>query len=118
MSTINVDVYIAAQPAPVQPLLRQIRKVVRQAVPEAEEVIGYGIPSYRLNGRYLLHFGGSKNHIGLYATPDGHAEFESELAKYKRGKGSVQLPLDQPMPLDLIRRIAEFRVEQLSKGVK
>jgi uncharacterized protein YdhG (YjbR/CyaY superfamily) len=111
----EVDAYIAAQPAEVRPLLESIRDVIRGEVPEADEVMGYGIPSYKLDGKYLIHFGAAKRHIGLYATPDGHAEFEAELSKYKRGKGSVQLPLDQPLPLDLIKRITRYRVETIRK---
>jgi len=109
----EVDDYIAAQPAEIRALLESVRKVIRRAAPEAEELIGYGIPSYKLGGTYLLHFAGAKRHIGLYATPDGQAEFEAELSTYKRGKGSVQFPLDQPLPLDLIERITHFRVESI-----
>lgn len=111
----EVDEYIASYDTSIQELLRQMRRTVLDAVPDADEVIGYGIPSYKLNGKYVLHFGGSKDHIGLYATPDGHAKFESELALFKRGKGSVRFPLDQPLPLDLVRRIAEYRAEEIRK---
>lgn len=111
----TVGEYIDAQAEAVKPLLTSVRETVKQAVPDAEETIGYGIPSYKLGGKYLLHFGAAKDHIGLYATPDGHARFEPKLSKYKRGKGSVQFPMDKPLPLDLVRRIAIYRAEQLRK---
>lgn len=114
----SVDAYIAAFPADVQAVLQQVRAAVRKAAPEAEEGIVYGMPAYRLNGP-LVYFGAFKGHIGFYATPTGHEAFGQELAGYKQGKGSVQFPLDQPMPLDLITRIVKFRVgENLQKAGK
>ncbi len=110
-----IDTYISNYDEVTQNLLKEVRRTILEVTPDAEEVIGYGIPSYRLGGKYMLHFGAAKDHIGLYATPDGHAEFESELSRYKRGKGSVQFPLDEPLPLELISRIANFRAEQLRK---
>lgn len=111
----TVDAYIAAFPADVQAVLQQVRDTIRKAAPDAEEGIAYGMPAYRLNGP-LVYFGGFKGHIGFYATPTGHEAFGQELAAYKQGKGSVQFPLDQPMPLDLITRIVKFRVgENLGK---
>ena len=92
-----------------------MRTAIHEAVPEATEAISYGLPTFRINGKNMVHFGAGKHHIGFYATPDGHAEFEPELSKYKRGKGSVQFPLDQPLPLDLVKRIAQYRAEQLRK---
>lgn len=77
------------------------------------------MPAYKLNGRPLVYFAGCKSHIGFYATPSGHIAFAKELSKYKQGKGSVQFPIDQPMPLELIAQIVEFRViENLEKGKK
>ncbi len=113
--TNAVDIYIEGYDAPTQKLLKQVRQAILDTAPDAEEMIGYGIPSYRLSGKYMLHFGAAKDHIGLYATPDGHAQFEKELAHYKRGKGSVQFPLDGPLPIDLISRIARYRADQLRK---
>lgn len=109
----SVDDYNAAFPSEVRKRLDDIVDVIRQAAPEAEETLGYGIPSFKVNGKYVVHYGGFKRHVGFYATPDGHAKFDSELSKYPRGKGSVQFPLDQPLPLDLIRRITEYRVKQV-----
>jgi uncharacterized protein YdhG (YjbR/CyaY superfamily) len=106
----TIDEYIAGFPDDIQLILNQVRSIVKRAAPEAEESICYGMPAYKLYGRPLVYFAGFKNHIGFYATPTGHAEFAKELSKYKQGKGSVQFPVDQPMPLDLISLIVEFRV--------
>lgn len=116
MSAKDIDQFIKDSPVETQPLLQQVRQAIHEAVPEATEVISYGIPTFQLGGKNMVHFGPAKHHIGFYATPDGHAEFEDELNKYKRGKGSVQFPLDQPMPLDLIRRMSLFRANLLRKG--
>lgn len=107
----NIDEYIAAFPEDVQQYLQQIRATIQAAAPKAKEKISYAMPAFELNGN-LVYFAAYKNHIGFYATPTGHEEFKSELSAYKEGKGSVQFPLDQPMPLDLIRRITAFRVQQ------
>jgi uncharacterized protein YdhG (YjbR/CyaY superfamily) len=112
----TIDEYVAAQPASIKEQLQTIRDTVHAAAPQATEAISYAMPTFRVNGKNMLHFAAFSRHIGFYATPDGHAEFEQELSKYRRGKGSVQFPIDEPLPLDLIRRIAEFRATQLSKG--
>jgi uncharacterized protein YdhG (YjbR/CyaY superfamily) len=115
----DIDGYIRTFPENIQLLLRQIRKTIKQAAPAAEESIGYGMPAFKTNGKPLVYFAAFKNHIGFYATPTGHKEFEKELSKYKQGKGSVQFPLDKPLPLELISRITEFRVqENLAKSKK
>ena len=107
----TIDEYIAQQPANVQPLLQEIRAVIRQAAPEATEKISYQMPTFYLNGN-LVHFAAYKHHIGFYPTPSGAEQFEQELSGYKRAKGSVQFPLDQPMPYDLIRRMVQFRAAE------
>ena len=107
------EAYIRTFPADVQTVLETVRQTIRAAAPDAVETIAYGLPAYKLGGKPLVYFGGFKNHIGLYATPTGHVAFADELSKYKQGKGSVQFPLDKPMPLDLITRIVQFRVNQL-----
>ena len=112
----DVEDFIRKQEPEVRNRLERIRQAVRQAIPEATEGISYGIPTFQINGKNMLHYGPGKTHVGVYATPDGHAEFESELNKYKRGKGSVQFPLDLPLPIELILRMAEFRAQQLKKG--
>ena len=116
-SPTTINEYIAGFPEDTQGILNQVRATIRRAAPDAVESIGYGMPAYKLNGRPLVYFAGFKNHIGFYATPTGHSEFAKELSKYKQGKGSVQFPIDQPMPLELIAQIVEFRViENLGKG--
>jgi uncharacterized protein YdhG (YjbR/CyaY superfamily) len=113
----NIDEYINSFSEEIQVLLNQIRETIRQAAPEAVESIGYGMPAFKTNGKPLVYFAAFKNHIGFYATPTGHLEFADELSKYRQGKGSVQFPIDKPMPLDLIARITRFRVtENLSKS--
>jgi uncharacterized protein YdhG (YjbR/CyaY superfamily) len=115
----DIDGYIGTFPENVQVLLKQIRKTINQAAPKALESINYGMPAFKTNGKPLVYFAAFKNHIGFYATPTGHKEFEKELSKYKQGKGSVQFPIDKPLPLDLIYRITEFRVrENLERSKK
>lgn len=113
----NIDEYIATCPDHVRPVLEQVRQTIQGAAPNATEAIRYGIPTFVLNGN-LVHFAAFKNHIGFYATPTGHAAFQAELARFKQGKGSVQFPLNQPMPLELIGRIVQFRVEEQSSKNK
>lgn len=114
----NVDEYLAGFPAEVREAMQQVRAAIKTAAPEAEETIAYAMPAYRLNGP-LVYFAGYKNHVGFYATPTGHEAFGEELSRYRQGKGSVQFPLDEPMPLDLIARIVKFRVaENLAKPKK
>ena len=109
---MTVDDYIKLFPANVQIILERLRALIKEKAPEANESIAYQMPAYKTNGRPLVYFAGFKNHIGFYATPSGHSEFAAELSKYKQGKGSVQFPLDQPIPYDLIGLIVEFRVEE------
>ncbi len=109
----SFDAYIGDFPLPVQKILKSIRQTIKKVAPAAQESISYGMPAYKHNGKPMIYFAGYENHIGLYATPSGHATFKKELSNYKQGKGSVQLPLAQPVPLDLIRDIAKFRYEQL-----
>ena len=107
----TIDEYIAGFPPEIQQLLEQIRTTIRAAAPDAEETISYQMPTFRLQGN-LVHFAAFKNHIGFYPTPTGIEEFKEELSAYKGSKGAVQFPLDKPMPLDLIRRIVLFRVQE------
>jgi uncharacterized protein YdhG (YjbR/CyaY superfamily) len=111
----KVDLYIKQFPSDVQEILKKIRKLVKENAPNAEELISYGIPGYRTNKKPLVYFAAYKNHIGFYATPQGHSEFKDELAHYKQGKGSVQFPLDQPMPYELMERIVKFKVKKNSQ---
>jgi uncharacterized protein YdhG (YjbR/CyaY superfamily) len=111
----STDEYISSFPKATQFLLQEVRKTIKSAAPEANESISYGMPAYKLNGKALVYFAGYKNHIGFYATPTGHAEFTEELAKYKQGKGSVQFPINEPIPLDLITKIVKFRISEVLK---
>jgi len=113
----DINTYIADFPEDVQAILQQVRATIHKAAPEATEDIKYAIPTFVLNGN-LVHFAAFKSHIGFYPTPTGIEEFEKELSVYKQGKGSVQFPLDQPMPLDLITRIVKYRVKQNAEKKK
>ncbi len=112
----TIEAYIQTFPTDVQQVLQTIRRTIRGVAPDAVESIAYGLPAYKLAGKPLVYFGGYKNHIGLYATPTGHSAFADELSKYKQGKGSVQFPLSEPIPLDLIERIVQFRVGEIKRG--
>lgn len=94
--------------------LEELRKLVSKLAPEATEAIAYGIPTFKLNGKNLVHFGGYKTHIGFYPTLMGLMEFEKELQPYLAGKGTAQFPLNQPLPLELVTKIVKFRAEQSS----
>lgn len=108
----SIDAYIAAFPPAVQERLQAVRALIRATAPAATETISYAMPTFDLNGHHLIHFAAFKQHIGIYPTPSGIDAFKEELQAYKNAKGSVQFPLDQPLPADLIRRIVEFRVQE------
>lgn len=113
MKTVNsVDEYIKTFPNDVQILLEKVRATIKEQAPDAIEGISYGMPAYKLNGKPLVYFAAFKNHIGFYATPTGHAKFTAELSHYKQGKGSVQFPIKQAIPFDLIKKIVVFRVNE------
>lgn len=107
----NIDEYIAAFPSEVQKKLQKIRATIRKAAPDAEEAIKYQIPTFVLHGN-LVHFAAFEKHIGFYPTPSGILQFRDELAAYKSARGSVQFPLDAPVPYTLITRIVKFRVKE------
>lgn len=107
----TIDEYIAMFAEDVQAVLQEIRATIKAAAPDAVEKISYQMPTFAQNGN-LVHFGAFKHHIGFYPVPTGIEAFEAELAVYKQGKGSVQFPLNQLMPLDLISRIVQFRVQE------
>ena len=115
MAYKDIDGYIKMFPSKVKKILQELRAVIRQFAPDAEEKISYQIPTFALKGN-LIHFAAYKTHIGFYPTPSGIEAFKEELARYKSAKGSVQFPINEPLPMELIRRIVEFRVnENLSK---
>lgn len=106
----DFESYASQFPALVQERLRQMREMVRINAPDAVECIAYGMPAYKMKGRPLVYFAAFKAHIGFYALPSAQAEFRAELALFKQGKGSVQFPLNEPLPLDLISRMVRYRV--------
>lgn len=108
----SIDEYIAAFPTETQIVLEQIRAAIKNVAPDAEETISYGIPTFKLNNTYVVYFAGFKNHIGFYPAPVAVEAFQKEFESYKTGKGSIQFPLDQPMPFDLITRIVQFRIRE------
>ena len=113
----DIDDYIAGFPPTVQKLLQKVRTTIHKAAPKATEAIKYQIPTFVLDGRNLIHFAAFKEHIGVYPAPRGDAAFEKELASYAGGKGTVRFPLDEPLPLDLIKRIVKYRINARSAGV-
>lgn len=114
----NIDEYIGTFANDVQEILEKVRMTIQNAAPDATEKISYSMPAFEQNG-IVVYFAAFKNHIGLYALPSGHEAFQEELSQYKSGKGSVQFPLNQPIPYDLITKIVKFRVkENLEKAKK
>lgn len=107
----NIDQYIANFPAATQKLLQQVRETIHLAVPDAKEVISYGMPAFKQKG-ILVYFAGYAKHIGFYPTGSGIEAFKGEFGNYKWSKGAVQFPIDHPMPLDLITRITKFKAER------
>jgi uncharacterized protein YdhG (YjbR/CyaY superfamily) len=99
-------------------LLQKVRQEISKTIPEAQETISYQMPTFDLYGKHIVHFAGYKNHIGLYPTPSGITKFEKELSIYKSGKGSAQFPLTEPLPFALIKKIVEFRVEEVKNKIK
>lgn len=110
----DINEYIASFPPQVKKLLEQVRTTIQKAAPQAQEAISYAMPTFKLNGN-LVHFAAFTNHIGFYALPSGNEAFQKELSKYKTGKGSIQFPINEPLPLDLITKIVKFRIEENAK---
>jgi len=106
-----IDEYISKFPKDVRDVLEELRRVIKKIAPKAEETIRYGIPTFTLNGN-LVHFAAFKNHIGFYPTPSAIEAFKKELSPFKQSKGTVQFPLDKPIPLELVKKIVDFRVQQ------
>ena len=108
----TIDDYIAAFPQEVQAILQQIRQVIHETLPGLGETIRYGMPTFTLNGKYLVYIAAHKKHIGLYPAPTGVEEFQEAVALYGGGKGTLKFPLDKPMPFDLIRKVARFQAKE------
>ncbi len=112
----SVDEYIGSYPKELQVLLEKLRVTIKKVAPAAVESMSYGMPGYKLNNKPLVYFGGFKNHIGFFPTPNGMEQFDKELAPYKTGKGTAQFPLDKPIPYDLVTKIVEYRVKIQSEN--
>lgn len=108
----TIDEYIAGFPKEVQEILEKIRMTLKKAVPKAEEGISYQMPTFYLKGQYLIYFAAYKKHIGLYPVPSGDAEFNKEISAYRAGKGTLQFPLNKPIPYKLISKIAKARAKE------
>ena len=108
----TMDEYIAQFPKNVRDVLEELRRVIRESAPEAEETISYGIPTFDLNGKHLVHFAAYKNHIGFYPTSSGITRFKKELSRYELSRGTVRFPINEPIPFDLIRKIVKYRVKE------
>lgn len=114
----TIDSYIKQFPKEVQVILEKIRETIHTASPDAMEAISYQMPTFKLHGKNLVHFAAWKKHIGFYATPSGNEAFKKELSVYQGAKGSVQFPLDKPMPFELIKKIALFRAKEITNKNK
>lgn len=108
----TIDEYIARFPPEVQELLQKVRTTIKKVVPKAEETISYKMPTFTLNGSYLIYFAGYKKHISLYPAPIGNPEFAEEIAPYESGRGTLKFPLEKPIPYKLITRIVKFRAKE------
>lgn len=115
MAATSVDEYINQFDGELKSRLLKLRELVKAESPDAVEALSYGLVGYKRNGKPLVYFGGFKSHVGFYATPNGHEAFAKDFAKYKQGKGSVQFPLSQPLPVDLIKRVVQYRNLQTEK---
>ena len=113
-----IDEYIASFPPDIQEKLQGIRAVIRKAAPDAEEAIRYGIPTFRQDGNNLVHFAAFKDHLSFFPTSSGVAKFRKELSSYKPSKGTIQFPLDGPVPYELMERITRFRTRENSEKKK
>jgi len=113
----DIDEYIESFPPDVRKILEQLRTIIHEHAPEAEEAIRYGIPTFRLNGN-LVHFAAFAHHIGFYPAPSGIEAFEKELTPYKHAKGSIQFPLNQKIPYNLVKKIVQFRVKEQRENAK
>jgi uncharacterized protein YdhG (YjbR/CyaY superfamily) len=116
-SYINISEYISLFPKDVQMVLKELRRVIKTAAPESSEAISYGMPTFRLNGKNLVHFAAYAMHIGFYPTPSGITAFKSELSEYRTSKGAVQFPINESLPLKLIGRVVKFRVLENNRKI-
>jgi len=109
----TVDEFISSLPKEKQEIMQRVRELIKKEVPEAEEAMGYGVPAFKLNGKYLVYYAVFKEHFGLYPTPETIEFFKDELKDYKQSKGAVQFPLAKPLPMELIKKIVKYREEKI-----
>lgn len=114
----TIDEYISTFPSDVGKILENMRSVISKAAPGAEEAIRYGMPTFRLHNKNLVHFAAFRHHVGFYPTSSGIAAFNQDLSPYRQGKGSVRFPLGQPVPWDLVKKIVMFRVAETEREIK
>ena len=114
----NIDEYITAFPQEIQKKMKQIRSLIKKTIPNVEESISYNIPTFKMNGKYVVYFAAYKNFISVYPAPRQDPVFKKELSQYEGGKGTVQFRHDQPIPLDLVKRIIQFRAVQTAEKTK
>ena len=108
----TIDEYIAAYPENVQAHLSKIRATIRELAPDAQETISYGIPTFKQNGKYLIYFAAYKRHLSVYPAPTGVEQFAKDVARYGKGKGTLQFPLNEKIPYGLLRRLVKYRLKQ------
>ena len=111
----SMDEYIGTFPEDLQKTLEELRETIKAAAPEAEETISYNIPTFKMNGKYLIYFAGWKSHISLYPIPVGSEVFNKQIAKYAEGKGTLKFPIDKPLPLKLITKIVKLKLAENQK---
>ena len=116
-SSKSIDEYIAAFPADTQKTLKELRATIRAAAPDAEEKISYGMPTFTMNGKYLIYFAGWKNHISIYPVPAGDKEFNKKIEPYIAGKGTLKFPLDEPLPLALVAEMVRLQIVENQKQI-
>lgn len=114
----SIDEHIASLSKERRGILEKMRKTIQGAAPEATEAIAYGVPTFKLNGKNLVHFAGYKNHIGFYPAPRGIEAFKKELADYQEGKGTIRFSYDKPIPWPLVTKIVKFRVQEVTENKK
>jgi uncharacterized protein YdhG (YjbR/CyaY superfamily) len=117
-TTRTIDEYIAGFPPRVRAILRKMRSTIRKAAPGAKEKISYEIPTFTLNGKYLVYFAAYREHVSLYPAPRGAPAFRKELSRYAGGKGTVRFPIDKPIPYGVIARIVRFRVKEAGRAAR
>ena len=118
MAYKTIDEYIEHAPDNVRDILEMMRQTIQKVAPDATEAMGYGIPTFDLNGKHLVHFAAFKKHVGFYPTPGAIVAFKDELAGYKTAEGTIQFPLSEPIPYALVKKITAFRVREVKAQTK